>query len=314
MGVSKEIFELGFKKLSKSAINFFDNVVPKTDHAGIIRAATAHPDDLTKVITHAESYVKNGDQRGLMPMMQKFDEWNREGVEATKQADTLSLGTTPAAKQDALYTRPDAKPRVIHEGVPRKGEAKQTAVIEHLQASDDPLQEIPYFKDKDGSLKYLDPKETNPETGEIRYAFRDKTAKLKDSSKRRSAKLEKTIPIEDYIEELGEELGTKAFKLNETKLKRLYRWVSKEGAHLDHISPLVGSKTEGFHHFNNLILLLAKDNLSKGKKALPPELFKELGIPLTKRDIIRSTLQKPQFSNKVKRQKILEALGIITTK
>ena len=108
MGVSKEIFELGFKKLSKSAINFFDNVVPKTDHAGIIRAATAHPDDLTKVITHAESYVKNGDQRGLMPMMQKFDEWNREGVEATKQADTLSLGTTPAAKQDALYTRPDA--------------------------------------------------------------------------------------------------------------------------------------------------------------------------------------------------------------
>tara|TARA_R100000781_G_C4075264_1_gene125872 strand:+ start:711 stop:1679 length:969 start_codon:yes stop_codon:yes gene_type:complete len=109
MGVSKELIEFGFKKLSKSAINFFDNVVPKTDHAGIIRAATAHPDDLTKVITHAETYVKNGDQRGLMPMMQKFDEWNREGVDAIKQADVLEQGTaTDPNSLYSQYTRPDA--------------------------------------------------------------------------------------------------------------------------------------------------------------------------------------------------------------
>lgn len=120
MGVSKELIEFGFKKLSKSAINFFDNVVPKTDHAGIIRAATAHPDDLTKVITHAESYVKNGDQRGLMPMMQKFDEWNREGVEAVRQADVLEQGTTKDI--NSLYRKIPAttQPGVIKGSSARK--------------------------------------------------------------------------------------------------------------------------------------------------------------------------------------------------
>ena len=198
MGVAKELFELGFKKVSKATMNFLETGVPRTDHAGIIRAATNSPQELTEYIRHADNFVKKKDQSGILPMIQYSDKWNNEAVDAARQANVLEQGT-------ASLNKADAKPRVIHEGVPRKGEAKQKAVIEHLQASDDPLQEIPYFKDKDGSLKYLDPKETNPETGEIRYAFRDKTAKLKDSSKRRSAKLEKTIPIEDYIEELGEE-------------------------------------------------------------------------------------------------------------
>jgi len=127
MGVSKELFELGFKKLSKSAINFFDNVVPKTDHAGIIRAATAHSEDLTKVVTHAENYLKNGDQRGLMPMMQKFDEWNREGLEAVKQADVLEQGT--AKDINSLYpqyTRPDAIKNLQEAGADRLSNMKRT--------------------------------------------------------------------------------------------------------------------------------------------------------------------------------------------
>ena len=69
-------------------------------------------------------------------------------------------------------------------------------------------------------------------------------------------KLSKTIPIEDYIAELGEELGTTAFNFNKSRMKKLYRWVSEEGAHLDHIWPLVSTPNEGFHHINNLILFI----------------------------------------------------------
>jgi hypothetical protein len=137
---------------------------------------------------------------------------------------------------------------------------------------------------------------------------------FKPEATRRALKLEKSIPIEDYIIELGKEQGTKAFNFNKAKMKKLYRWVSEEGAHLDHMWPLVSTKTEGFHHINNLILLYAKDNLKKSNKVLPKALFEELGIPLSKRDLIRSTLQKPKTTNKVKRQKILEALGILETK
>ena len=108
MGVGKELFELGFKKISKATMNFLETGVPRTDHAGIIRAATNSPQELTEYIRHADNFVKKKDQSGILPMIQYSDKWNNEVVEATKQADTLSLGTTPAAQQDALYTRPDA--------------------------------------------------------------------------------------------------------------------------------------------------------------------------------------------------------------
>ena len=100
-------------------------------------------------------------------------------------------------------------------------------------------------------------------------------------------------------------------------MAKLYRWVSEEGAHLDHIWPLVSTKTEGFHHINNLILLYSKHNLKKSNKILPKALFEELGIPLTKRDLIRSTLQKPATTNKLKRERIIQTLqdlGILEMK
>lgn len=103
MGVAKELFELGFKKVSKATMNFLETGVPRTDHAGIIRAATNSPQELTEYIRHADNFVKKKDQSGILPMIQYSDKWNNEVVEATKQADTLSLGTTPVAQQDALY-------------------------------------------------------------------------------------------------------------------------------------------------------------------------------------------------------------------
>ena len=51
--------------------------------------------------------------------------------------------------------------------------------------------------------------------------------------------------------------------------------------------------------------------LKKGKKLLPDEFFAQMEIPLTKRDLIRSSIQNPKYSNKVKRQKILETLNIV---
>jgi len=128
MGVGKELFELGFKKISKATMNFLETGVPRTDHAGIIRAATNSPQELTEYIRHADNFVKKKDQSGILPMIQYSDKWNNEVVEATKQADTLSLGTTPAAQQDALYKPQDTsgiagrgEPFRAHKATSREG-------------------------------------------------------------------------------------------------------------------------------------------------------------------------------------------------
>ena len=171
-------------------------------------------------------------------------------------------------------------------------------------------EKVPYFLDlTDNRLKFVVKKGTDYYgPGKHRYAFDDLSNKLANEANKRAIKLSKTIPIEDYIKELGPIEGTKAFNFNKKKMAKLYRWVSEEGSHLDHIWPLVSTKTEGFHHINNLILLYSKHNLKKSNKILPKALFEELDIPLTKRDLIRSTLQKPAKTNKVKRQRIIETL------
>ena len=109
MGVTKELFELGFKKVSKATMNFLETGVPRTDHAGIIRAATNSPQELTEYIRHADNFVKKKDQSGILPMIQYSDKWNNEVVEATKQADVLEQGTAKdITSLYSQYTRPDA--------------------------------------------------------------------------------------------------------------------------------------------------------------------------------------------------------------
>ena len=115
------------------------------------------------------------------------------------------------------------------------------------------------------------------------------------------------ITLEEYIEELGEELGRKGYKLDKAKMKRLRRWIGKK-VHLDHIQPI---SRGGFDHPANMILLYAKDNLSKNAKVLPDEFFTAMKIPKTKAELIRSSIDNPAVPNKIKRQMILDSLNIV---
>ena len=63
-----------------------------------------------------------------------------------------------------------------------------------------------------------------------------------------------------------------------------------------------------FDHPANMILLYAKDNLSKNAKVLPDSFFTNMKIPKTKQELIRSSLRSPEIPNKVKREVILELL------
>ena len=115
------------------------------------------------------------------------------------------------------------------------------------------------------------------------------------------------ITLEEYIDELGEELGTKGFNLDKQRMRRLRRWIGKN-VHLDHINPI---SQGGFDHPGNLILLYAKDNLSKNAKILPDEFFTSMKIPKTKQELIRSSITNNAIPNKVKRQVLIEALELI---
>ena len=170
---------------------------------------------------------------------------------------------------------------------------------------------------------------TNPKKN-IRYRFDNKGAKeldgilsdrsfsLKDISKKtkdnkqsagtyRAKIKDAQITLEEYIEELGEELGTKGFNLDKQRMRRLRRWIGKN-VHLDHINPI---SQGGFDHPGNLILLYAKDNLSKNAKILPDEFFTSMKIPKTKQELIRSSITNNAIPNKVKRQVLIEALELI---
>ena len=83
MSVASELLQAGFKGLSKTAINFIEKSVPKTDHAGIIQAVVRHPNELIDYGKHIDNFVKKKDQSGILPMIQMSDKWNNEVVDAT---------------------------------------------------------------------------------------------------------------------------------------------------------------------------------------------------------------------------------------
>mgnify|MGYP003116643481 CR=1 FL=1 len=140
------------------------------------------------------------------------------------------------------------------------------------------------------------------------FSWKDLAKKSKDNKQTAGTYRAKTkgaqITLEEYIEELGEELGRKGFELDKQRMRRLRRWIGKN-VHLDHIQPI---SKGGFDHPANMILLYAKDNLSKNAKVLPDSFFTNMKIPKTKQELIRSSLRNPEIPNKVKREVILELL------
>lgn len=184
-----------------------------------------------------------------------------------------------------------------------KGKASQERFI--LEHETDPTKNIEYKLDNkgvlalDGILSQRSFSVKNPKVKNIenRTSGGNYRAKTKDAQ----------ITLEEYIDELGEELGRKGYTLDKAKMKRLRRWIGKT-VHLDHINPI---SRGGFDHPANMILLYAQDNLKKNAKVLPDNFFESMKIPKTKAELIRSSIESPEVPNKIKRQMILEGLNIV---
>lgn len=232
MGVAKELFELGFKKISKATMNFLETGVPRTDHAGIIRAATNSPQELTEYIRHADNFVKKKDQSGILPMIQYSDKWNNEAVDAARQADTLSLGTTPAAKQDALYKY---EPFQVDETLPfdeQKRQFKGTLgkYINEQWATGNKIH-LPDAYKKYGQLinpetkepVHLKYKKTDPKTGIRSYEPKPQKTTAREVSKRKSREtpwVTQKDEIKNILAKVGEEDKlAKLLKLIRTQYK-----------------------------------------------------------------------------------------------
>tara|TARA_R100000995_G_scaffold72948_1_gene41725 strand:+ start:555 stop:1553 length:999 start_codon:yes stop_codon:yes gene_type:complete len=331
MSFVSKLVQAGVKEVGEKTAKFL-NQMPAADIAGAVQAVTKHPNEFADYLRHADNYANKGDQSGILPMIQMSNKWSNEVVDTATQVDTLKLGTTPVAKQNDLFT-PQKKAQM---SIQASGRGMDIPEIEGFKpANADSWQkyvtsEIEHHAEfGKGSGKYFtlehltDAKQNkrfrfdNKGLTEIdgqqvkKYSKKDLAKKKKDNqvtgSNYRAKKLESTISLDDYIAELGEDLGRKGYDLDQARFKRLYRWVGKN-VHLDHINPI---GREGFHHPSNLILLHAKDNLAKNAKVLPDSFFKEMGIPKTKAELIRSSIENTSMPPKVKRKKILEALGII---
>jgi len=331
MSFVSKLVQAGVKEVGEKTAKFL-NQMPAADIAGAVQAVTKHPNEFADYLRHADNYANKGDQSGILPMIQMSNKWSNEVVDTATQVDTLKLGTTPVAKQNDLFT-PQKKAQM---SIQASGRGMDIPEIEGFKpANADSWQkyvtsEIEHHAEfGKGSGKYFtlehltDAKQNkrfrfdNKGLTEVdgqqvkKYSKKDLAKKKKDNqvtgSNYRAKKLESTISLDDYIAELGEDLGRKGYDLDQARFKRLYRWVGKN-VHLDHINPI---GREGFHHPSNLILLHAKDNLAKNAKVLPDSFFKEMGIPKTKAELIRSSIENTSMPPKVKRKKILEALGII---
>ena len=231
---------------------------------------------------------------------------------ATK-VDNLTGGNVKSEVMQMLSTNPEminafTKTSITYKGLqelaPAYSKAKKAQVQMAKQALLEGKPRPAFWNPQTQSIWKFESK------GKGKWSAFNTDNKILRGAKRVNLAKGKYITLDDMVKELGPELGQKAFEINETKLKKLYRWVSKEGAQLDHISP-VSKKKGGYLVYTNLILLRAKDNIAKGNKVLPKALLDELGVPLSKEAAIRSILNPTStLTPKQKRIKILRALGI----
>lgn len=332
MGATGKVLQLGAEAALGAGKQFFKKMkaaktLPKL--SGIVtedltkHIDTLKPEDYAAEISNIETMfkgMKNGDDASYAA----FDEFASTKMVANKYQQNVSeLEKAYKPKTDAeksLYVSKldtpteegykAADPEQFQQWTKREAEhfaehgkaSKERFILEH---ETDPTKNIEYKLDNkgvqalDGILSQRSFSVKNPKIKNIE----NKTSGGNYRAKTKGAQITEA----EYIEELGEELGRLGYKLDKARMKRLRRWIGKK-VHLDHIQPI---SQGGFDHPANMILLYAKDNLSKNAKVLPDEFFTSMKIPRTKAELIRLSIKNTEIPNKIKRQMILEGLNIV---
>jgi len=171
----------------------------------------------------------------------------------------------------------------IIEGLP-KGKDKQQRVIEHLEAIE-AGSAIPYFRDSDGRLKYLDRKGVDKITGEVKYGLNDLTKKLEREARYAAKQLALTPQLQLFEEVWGKEVGKQVFLEELSKLNAKFDSADPSLYDIDHM----GSKKFLYPHMaRNLNPQLSVYNRSEGARELTSE--QEAAFRIAKNDL-KTTIQ-----------------------
>ena len=232
MSVASELLQAGFKGLSKTAINFIEKSVPKTDHAGIIQAVVRHPNELIDYGKHIDNFVKKKDQSGILPMIQMSDKWNNEVVDTSLQTDTLAHGTNRGTKQNNLYKYEEFEvdKTLPFEEQKRQFKGKLGTYINEQRAAGNTIN-LPEAYKEYGQLRnpetglpvHLKYKKTDPKTGLRSYEPKPQETTARETAKRKSREtpwVTEKDQIKSILKEVGEEAKlAKLLKLIRTQYK-----------------------------------------------------------------------------------------------
>ena len=123
-----------------------------------------------------------------------------------------------------------------------------------------------------------------------RYPSRERASGHKFRDKRLGAYIER----DQWIAELGDDLGEWAYEINEAVIRGMHREASqvKDFLEVDHIAPVsqLSDQLGGWRSYTNFLVLLKYLNRKKGKSRISNATMDLLGVPRTKKDAIRSTL------------------------
>jgi hypothetical protein len=182
------------------------------------------------------------------------------------------------------------KDRLIVKGTPT-GEAKDKAVLTHLinKQKGDP---IPYFVGKDGRLKYLDKKTTDPVTGVITYGYNDLTKKLEREARYVAEKLKLTPKLGLFQKVFGETKGKQIFLDEIAKSQVIFESTNPDLYDIDHM----GSKKFKYPHMaRNFNPQLSAANRAEGARMLTK--LQETALRVLRNDLETTIqLQGPELT------------------
>lgn len=231
MSFASELFQAGVKNISKKTAKFL-NQLPRTDIAGAVKAVTKDPKGFAEYMANARKFAENGDQSGILPIVQKSNQWSNEGFEEATQVSTLQLGTTPQPKLDDTYKYP---PFDIDETLPfdeQKRQFKSTLgnYINEQRAAGTQAN-LPEAYKEYGQLRnpetkqpvHLKYKKTDPKTGLRSYEPKPQETTARETAKRKSREtpwVTEKDQIKSILKEVGEEAKlAKLLKLIRTQYK-----------------------------------------------------------------------------------------------